>query len=202
MGFGADVYYNPSFIPQEEADQWYDQLIALETYNPTLTVYGKTITQSRAVAVYATTPGTSFKYSGAEIDVHYPLPPALRAMASRVEDALGVQFNHVMLNRYDDGGVYIGRHSDTRDNVIVASLSVGAERTFVMTPRLPPKASGIVVSPERSAELAVRQTKRWSLANGSLLVMQGMTQDFWKHEIPKEPKVKHGRISLTFRQLA
>lgn len=134
------------------------------------------------MAVYATTPGTSFKYSGAEIDVHYPLPPALRAMVSRVEAALGVQFNHVMLNRYDDGSVYIGyvgsaasftlspltvasslfrRHSDTRDNVVIASLSVGAERAFVMTPRLPPKASDIVVPPERTAELSKRETKRW-----------------------------------------
>ena len=50
------------------------------------------------------------------------------------------------------------------------------------------------------------------LGNGSLVVMQGRTQEYWKaskdlvetdqqHEIPKEPKVKLGRISLTFRQL-
>jgi len=27
--------------------------------------------------------------------------------------------------------------------------------------------------------------KRWTLAPGSLVVMQGETQKFWKHEIPK-----------------
>lgn len=43
--------------------------------------------------------------------------------------------------------------------------------------------------------------KKWSLANGSLVVQQGRTQDFYKHEIPKELRVKEGRISLTFRQL-
>lgn len=43
--------------------------------------------------------------------------------------------------------------------------------------------------------------KKWTLANGSLLVQQGRTQEFYKHEIPKEAKVKRGRISLTFRQL-
>lgn len=42
---------------------------------------------------------------------------------------------------------------------------------------------------------------KWTLENGSLLVMQGDTQLNWKHEIPKEPTVKDGRISLTFRQL-
>ena len=31
--------------------------------------------------------------------------------------------------------------------------------------------------------------------------MQGSTQRYWKHEIKKEPKVKTGRISLTYRQI-
>ena len=65
-------------------------------------------------------------------------------------------------------------------------------------------------------------TRRWDLANGSLVVMQGNTQENWRvssklamfislssnintvllqHEIPKQPKVTQGRISLTFRQL-
>lgn len=53
--------------------------------------------------------------------------------------------------------------------------------------------------PAESAGPVLR--KKWILANGSLVVMQGDTQSHWKHEIPKEPKVKEGRISLTFRQL-
>lgn len=43
--------------------------------------------------------------------------------------------------------------------------------------------------------------KKWMLENGSLVVMQGTTQQHWKHQIPKEAKVKNSRISLTFRQL-
>jgi hypothetical protein len=43
--------------------------------------------------------------------------------------------------------------------------------------------------------------KKWLLENGSLVVMQGETQAKWKHQIPKEAKVKDSRISLTFRQL-
>ena len=31
--------------------------------------------------------------------------------------------------------------------------------------------------------------------------MQGNTQRYWKHEIPKEKNIKNGRISLTFRQI-
>lgn len=50
----------------------------------------------------------NMKYSGAEIDVHHPFPPALEAMRLRVQADLGITFNHVLLNRYDDGSVYIG----------------------------------------------------------------------------------------------
>ena len=37
------------------------------------------------------------------------------------------------------------------------------------------------------------------LPGGSLLVMAGTTQRFWKHMVPKQPRVSEGRINLTFR---
>ena len=40
--------------------------------------------------------------------MNYPFPPILERMRERLEEELGVKFNHVMLNRYDDGTVYIG----------------------------------------------------------------------------------------------
>lgn len=75
--------------------------------HPTLKLYGRETTQSRAIAAYSPGP-LAMRYSGAQIAVHYPLPPAVGVMMARVADALGVVFNHVLLNRYDDGGVYIG----------------------------------------------------------------------------------------------
>ncbi|KAG9016095.1 hypothetical protein FRB93_011569 [Tulasnella sp. JGI-2019a] len=167
---GADVYYQPNTVDSETANRWYEELNKLDTwYHPELKVYGKTVTQSRAIAAYATT-------------------PSLIEIQAKVEEVLDVTFNHVLLNRYEDGSIYIGKHSDTPENKVIASLSLGAERTFIMTPR-----KGFTA-----------ETKSWPLANGSLLVMQGDTQKNWHHEIPKESKktVKGGRISLTFRQLA
>jgi alkylated DNA repair dioxygenase AlkB len=38
-----------------------------------------------------------------------------------------------------------------------------------------------------------------TLAHGSLLVMAGTTQRFWKHCVPVERRIAHGRINLTFR---
>ena len=37
--------------------------------------------------------------------------------------------------------------------------------------------------------------------NGSLIVMLGDTQQYWKHSIPKEKRVKGPRINLTFRTM-
>ena len=89
-----------------------------------------------------------------------------------------------MLNRYDNGNVYIGSHSDNLDNHVILTLSLGANRKFIFRSRSNPKLK-----------------HEMEIENGSVMVMQGVTQLFWKHEIPKEPKVKQGRISLTFRQV-
>lgn len=49
---------------------------------------------------------------------------------------------------------------------VIASLSLGAEREFIMSPK--------VTTSSKS------NTKRWDLANGSLVVMQGDTQENWR----------------------
>ena len=170
-------------------------------YHPNLKVYGRTVTQSRSIAAYATTPDLSLKYSGQTVQMHYPYPAIVKEIQDIVENALGLGehfnpslpreddpidgaatgFNHVMLNRYDDGSVYIGKHGDSKENKVrnhlvychptnsngpqvIASLSLGAPRTFIMTPR-----KGYPGKPVK-----------WVLGNGSLVVMQGKTQDNWK----------------------
>lgn len=90
-----------------------------------------------------------------------------------------------MLNRYDDGSIYIGRHSDNIENKVIVTVSLGADRSWIMERKSP-----------RGQKVDERDKikKRWTLAGGSLLVMQGQTQKFYTHEIPKELKVKGPRI--------
>jgi alkylated DNA repair dioxygenase AlkB len=73
-----------------------------------LKLYGRTFPQSRQIAAYGTEPDMALNYSGSEITIHHPYPPVLARMQERLEELLGVRFNHCMLNRYDDGGVMIG----------------------------------------------------------------------------------------------
>ncbi|SNX81467.1 uncharacterized protein MEPE_00172 [Melanopsichium pennsylvanicum] len=195
----AQVFYNPNFIDRSLAEEWRTQLDRLpEWYRPKLKVYGREITQSREIAAYSTSPGLTLKYSGHPVQLHSPFPPLLNHIASLLctDGCLGsqVRFNHCMLNKYENGSIFIGKHSDNIENKVIVTISLGADRSWIMQRK------------SQSAELQSDNThimlrKRWTLKGGSLLVMQGQTQKFYTHQIPKELKVKAPRISITFRQL-
>ncbi|SYW76685.1 uncharacterized protein UBRO2_01522 [Ustilago bromivora] len=188
----AEIYYKPGFIDRSLAEEWRQQLDRLpEWYRPKLKVYGRKITQSREIAAYATAPGLHLKYSGHPVELHAPFPPLLDHIASLLstDECLGseVRFNHCMLNRYDDGSIYIGRHSDNIENKVIVTVSLGADRSWIMERKQPRGSKGAIEEKDKVK-------KRWTLAGGSLLVMQGQTQNFYTHEIPKELKVKGPRI--------
>ena len=82
----------------------------------------------------------------------------------------------------------MGWHSDDEPELgiqpIIASLSLGAPRKFVLKSRAP---SG--------DKLEVQ------LTHGSLLVMRGDTQRNYKHSLPRTKKASGERINLTFRRI-
>ncbi|GAA6001998.1 alpha-ketoglutarate-dependent dioxygenase AlkB family protein [Rhodotorula paludigena] len=198
----ADAYYVPDLVDEHTAQSWHDELLGLEEwYRPTLKVYGRDVTQSRKIAAFATDRDLEVKYSGHPVHMHYEYPPLLRTIQDLVEMKLGVTFNHCMLNLYEDGNVYIGHHRDNRENRVIASLSLGAPRTLVLTHDKPPAPASSSASAESSSADAPLYSHRLSLASGSLFTMGLSMQQRWKHGIPKEPKVKQSRISLTFRNL-
>jgi alkylated DNA repair dioxygenase AlkB len=81
----------------------------------------------------------------------------------------------------------MGLHADDEPELgsepVIASVSFGGERSFRLRHR-------------ENKEL--RQT---SLASGSLLVMSGLSQACWMHDIPKTKKFVAPRINLTFRYI-
>ena len=92
----------------------------------------------------------------------------------------------MLLNYYRDGRDSNGWHADNEkelgQNPVIASLSFGCERMFHLKHNTIPALK-----------------KNILLENGSLLVMKGTTQHFWKHQIPKTNQPIGGRINLTFR---
>ena len=92
---------------------------------------------------------------------------------------------YAQLNYYRDGNDYIGWHSDKemKKNDIVISLSFGSPRKFQLM--------NIKNNDEKYEML---------LEPGSLLIFDTkMGKEDWKHRIPKESRVKDGRINITFR---
>lgn len=101
-----------------------------------------------------------------------------------------MEFNACLCNWYEPHH-YIGAHSDDTRQLVpyspVASLSWGATRTFLLTPR-DKAAKGL-------------HTRELSLMNGDLVFMGGRCQETHKHEIVKLRKGQLGgnRINFSIR---
>jgi len=139
----------------------------------------------RLTAWYANA-GLTYSYSGV---THHAVPwtPELLAMKARAEAAAGTTWNSLLLNLYRDGQDSIGFHADDEPELgtdpVIGSISLGSERRFV----LKHPASG--------------EKLEFNLPNGSLLVMGGATQHYWRHGVPKTRKPVGPRINLTFRYI-
>ncbi|EYF07509.1 alpha-ketoglutarate-dependent dioxygenase AlkB family protein [Chondromyces apiculatus] len=153
----------------------------------TIRVFGREHQQPRLTAWYGD-PGTTYRYSGLTLE---PLvwTPALSALRRQVEEASGAPFNSVLLNHYRGGNDAMGFHADAErelgENPVIASVSLGAPRRFVLKPVR-------ALAGEAPVEL--------SLGGGSLLVMGGTTQHFWRHGVPRQAGAGP-RINLTFRRI-
>jgi alkylated DNA repair dioxygenase AlkB len=67
----------------------------------------------------------------------------------------------------------------------IASLSLGAARDIHF-----------------KSKHGEREMLKLNLPSGSLLIMDGETQRYWLHHIPKRAKCTTPRINLTFRNIA
>ena len=184
----ADMFYLDRLVLAGSDTEILRRLIAeIAWRSEEVVMWGRKLPQPRLTAWYGD-PGRSYAYSGLRLD---PLPwtPLLLDIKTRVEETAGSTFNSVLLNYYRDHHDSIGFHSDDEpelgDRPIIASLSLGAERTFI----LKHKTLG------RLGRVQLR------LAPGSLLLMSGDTQRCWRHGILKESRTCGPRVNLTFRRI-
>lgn len=152
--------------------------------NMPIRIYGRICHQKRAVGFFSSQ-SHGYQYSG-QLLAAQPLPDFLSKLLETVNRSLGVDFNGILVNLYKDGKDTIGFHSDSEKDLakggVVASITLGASRTFKIRPKIP------------SEEVSI-QTK-----HGQLLVMGGNFQKEFTHGIPAESSVTDPRISLTFRR--
>jgi alkylated DNA repair dioxygenase AlkB len=183
---GGELTYIPGFFPARVADEMFVELrdsIAWEQ----MTIRGH---QERRMTKWFGE--FAYTYSG----VTRPavswdkVPQAVQSIRLAVEcEIFGTsdgQFNGVLLNYYRTGDDQIGLHADDEKDILcdspIASVSFGAARRFILQHN------------------HSRERREITLTHGSLLVMAGTTQRFWKHRVPVERRIREGRINLTFRR--
>lgn len=187
-----DVLWLPDFLSREESDQAFHYCQShLPWESKSVFWDGREIKIPRLLAWFGDVP---YAYSGLAHPAR-PMPAELTALKQKIEETLAQQglnvvFNSVLLNYYRDGQDSIGMHADDETQLgpepVIASLSLGATRTFKMA------------YVGHTAGMAKRAKREYALTSGALLVMKGLTQQEWRHGIPKEPGAGP-RINLTFR---
>ncbi len=186
LPYDGEVYYQPDALTRASADRYFQRLMELTPWKPDeAIIYGKHVVTARKTAWYADQRAT-YTYSGVARQALL-WNDDLRDLKERVEKLTGESFNGCLLNLYHNGGEGIGWHADDesalRSGAMIASLSLGAARKFVFKHRRSGEKVSILLEP------------------GSLLRMQGETQQHWLHTLPKTVRVREPRINLTFRQM-
>jgi len=180
---GGWIRYWETFLPAPEAGRLFEALrrdVPWEQFRNRLWTFPR-------LTAFVADAGIVYRYSGVS-HTGSGWPPDLLDVRRRVEQVTGATFNGVLLNLYRDGSDSMGRHADAEPelgtNPLVASVSLGAVRSFVLR--------------HRSGE----DKRAIDLTHGSLLVMGGTLQHHWVHELPKTKQPVGERINLTFRNFA
>ncbi|MEB3322988.1 MAG: alpha-ketoglutarate-dependent dioxygenase AlkB [Synechococcaceae cyanobacterium] len=143
-------------------------------------------------------PGCSYAYSGLRQRIE-PWTPTVAALRQRVEEAVGWRFNSLLLNLYRDGHDAMGWHADDEGELAaaspIASLSLGAARTFRLRPRPGHRAD----APPHAEDGPFSEPLAFELGHGDLLVMDPPSQRHWQHQVPRRLRLRQPRINLTFR---
>lgn len=182
----ACVEYIPDFVEEEDVyDKIEKEVKFLSDEKSAIFIMGKKINIPRKQCAYSDD-GVSYNFSGINVKGNnWDDVPMLKELRDIIHEKLDVPVNYVLVNMYEDGEKYIGRHSDDEKDIDkkhpIVSLSFGAERTFLLRNK------------------KTKETYEKLLENNSCILMKPPCQSLYKHSIPKRKKVKLPRINLTFR---
>lgn len=182
----AEVWYDPAFFSLEESDRLYTALKdTIDWKQEKIKLFGKEHLMPRLTAWYG---DKAYTYSGLQ-NKPQPWKPVLLEIREHLMGATGKHYNSVLLNFYRNGQDSMGWHADDERELgsepSIASVSFGVARRFGFRHRY-------------NKEL---KNKYITLQHGSLLLMQGPTQHYWHHGLPKTGNAGGERINLTFRYI-
>ena len=184
---GAELWFAPAWLAEGPADALLASLheqIPWETHR--IRLFGREVDSPR-LSRWIGDEAAAYTYSGARFEPR-GWPAALTVVRERLAGEQHCEFNSVLANLYRDGRDYMGWHGDAEAELgpqpVIASLSLGAVRRFVLKSRSTPTV-------KRAVELP----------HGSLLLMRGDTQRNYRHALPRTARPVGARINLTFRRI-
>ena len=186
LPYDGEVNYFGEIMPSDDSDYYFNRLLNdIDWRCDQAMIFGKRIETKRKVAWYAS---ESFRYTYSKVTkTALPFSPELLYLKALVERHSGETYNSCLLNLYHTGEEGMAWHSDgekdLKDQGAIASLSFGVERKFAFKHK---KSKEVISLP---------------LKAGSLLVMKGVTQQYWLHRLPPTKLVTDARINLTFRTI-
>jgi alkylated DNA repair dioxygenase AlkB len=180
------VNYYGKILSARQANQYFDLLMQNILWkNDEVVIFGKHIVTRRKTAWYGDS-DYLYTYSNTTKQA-LAWTKELSDLKQIVEEYAETKFNSCLLNLYHSGSEAMGWHSDDEKslgkNNTIASLSLGAEREFLLKHKQTKRIASVV------------------LEHGSLLIMKDATQANWLHSLPKSKNVTQPRINLTFRKI-
>lgn len=206
-----------SALPDADLDA--DDTPGSKAYNTSTLTLRKKISNTASTSTAGTATATVLPKYGHN---PRPIPSSLQTLKKIVEKATSTTYNFVLVNYYASGEDSIAFHSDDERFLgfepSIASLSLGAEREFLLKHKPVPSpgataaaaktnatgsgSSSVGASASSSGPAPSGETIKLPLGSGDMILMKGSTQSNWLHSIPKR-KGKAGvggRINITFRK--
>ena len=197
------IYYLPRFIG--EPDETLAEVLGAVAFTQReARLYGKLRRVPRLEAWFGP---HAYSFGGGSFPAR-ELPDVLQALAIAAELAIDdgrgepqphgwikhPRFVSCLVNFYRDGSDSVAWHADDEPELgpepLVACISLGAPRDFLLRRKVP---TPVIASASLPNSLKI------TLEHGSLLALQRGVQADWLHSLPKRPRCKERRVSLTFR---
>ena len=181
-----DIILDKFFLNQSDANNLYDRCLNdISWQSSAIIMFGKKIDVPRLECWYGDL-GCEYTYSGKSLK-RFEFPNFLLNLRMLIEKKVNSNFNSVLANLYRDGQDSMGLHADDEKELgnepVISSISLGENRPIIFQNK------------------KTKEKVTFDQPHGSLLVMQGKTQDHWKHAINKSKKIDKPRINLTFRNI-
>lgn len=178
--------WEPNFYSEPDSHELFQVLYNdLPWKGGEIKIFGKTHEIPRKQVLFADE-GFHYSYSGKELTVSKWNDTVLK-IKHKIEENYNCDFNACLANLYRDGMDSNGWHADNEKelgkNPVIGSISLGATRVFKLKHQ------------------STNEKMDFELTAGSLLIMGGEMQHFWKHQVPKTKKITEPRINMTFRKL-